>query len=82
MWATIGAYYLVRGDLQKGSTRYWNYLEGCWPCAGGLSAVNTIGTQLRNPINSGLTPMAYGSLTKYVDAAAEIGRNPVGKHQI
>ena len=33
-----------------------NYLELYWPCAGGLSAVNTIGTQLRAPINSGLTP--------------------------
>ena len=26
-----------------------------WPCAGGLSAVNAIGTQLREPINSELT---------------------------
>ena len=32
-----------------------NYLEGHWPFAGGLSAVNAIGTQLRDPINSGLT---------------------------
>ena len=32
-----------------------NYLEVYWPCAGGLSAVNAIGTQLRDPINSGLT---------------------------
>ena len=32
----------------------WNYLEVYWPCAGGLSAVNAIGTQLRDPINSGL----------------------------
>ena len=24
----------------KGSTRYWNYLEDYWPCAGGVSAVN------------------------------------------
>ena len=31
-----------------------NYLEAYWPCAGGLSAVNAIGTQLREPINSGL----------------------------
>ena len=45
---------LVHGDLQNGSTRYWNYL-GYWPCAGGLSAVNAIGTQLRDPINSALT---------------------------
>ena len=33
----------------------WNYLEVYWPCAGGLSAVNAIGTQLRDPIDSGLT---------------------------
>ena len=39
----------------KGSTRYWNYLEGYWPSAGALSAVNANGTQLRDPINSGLT---------------------------
>ena len=38
----------------QGSTRS-NYLEVYWPCAGGLSAVNAIGTQLRDPINSGLT---------------------------
>ena len=38
----------------KGSTRYWNYLKDYWPCAGGLSAVSAIGTQLRDPIKSGL----------------------------
>ena len=32
-----------------------NYLEVYWPCAGGLSAMNAIGTQLRDPINSELT---------------------------
>ena len=32
-----------------------NYLEVYWPCAGGLSVVDAIGTQLRDPINSGLT---------------------------
>ena len=26
--------------------------------------------------------MAYGGLNKYMDAAAELGRNPVSKHQI
>ena len=36
-------------------TRSSNYLEDYWPCANGLSAVNAIGTQLRDPINSGLT---------------------------
>ena len=46
---------MVHGDLQNGSTRYWKYLEDFWPCAGGLSAVNAIGTQLRDLIDSGLT---------------------------
>ena len=26
--------------------------------------------------------MAYGGLNRYMDAAAELGRNPVSKHQI
>ena len=31
--------------------------RGLWPCAGGLSAVNAVGSQLRDPINNvGLTP--------------------------
>ena len=30
----------------ESSTRYWNYLEDYWPCAGKLSAVNVIDTQL------------------------------------
>ena len=47
---------MVHGDLQNGSTRYENYLKDYWPCVGGLSAVNAIDTQLRDPINSGLTP--------------------------
>ena len=32
-----------------------NYLEVYSPWAGGLSAVNAIGTHIRDPINSGLT---------------------------
>ena len=39
----------------KCSTRYWNYLEGYWPYAAGLSAVNAIGTQLRGLIKSALS---------------------------
>ena len=39
----------------QGSTRYWTYLEVYWSCASGLSAVNVIGMQLRDTINSGLT---------------------------
>ena len=53
-----GADLLVHGDLQNGSTRYWNYLEDYWPYVGGLSAVNAIGTQLRDPI-LGTDPMSY-----------------------
>ena len=48
------AYLLVHGDLPKAAL-VRNYLEVYWPCAGGLSAVNAIGTQLCVPINSGLT---------------------------
>ena len=33
----------------------WNYLEIYWPGADGPSEVNAIGTQLRDPIKSGLT---------------------------
>ena len=69
---------MVHGDLQNGSTRYWNYLEDSLLCVGGLSAVNAIGTQLRDPINSGLTQW---QLTVYVDTVAESGSNPASKHQ-
>ena len=48
----------------------------------GLSAVNVIGTQMLDPINSGLTRWRMAVLNKYMDAAAELGRNPVSKHQI
>ena len=38
-----------------------NYLEVYWPCAGGLSAVNAIGTRLRDPNDKlGTDPMAHG----------------------
>ena len=52
-----GAYQLVHGDLPR------HHLEVYWPCAGGLSAVNTIGTRLRDPINSG-HPVVYGGLNE------------------
>ena len=62
------------------ATRCWNYLEVYWPNAGGLSAVNAIGTQLRDSIiNSGLTRWRMTVLNKQMDAAAERGRNPVRK---
>ena len=44
---------VVHGDAKAAPV--WNYLEVYWPCAGGLSAVSAIGTQLRDPLNSGLT---------------------------
>ena len=50
--------------VMKGSTRYWNYFEVYCPCAGGLSAVNAIGTQMRDPINSGLIRWRMAVLNK------------------
>ena len=44
--------------------------------------MNAIGTQLRDPINSGLTRWRMSVLNNSMDAAAELGRNPVSKHQI
>ena len=44
-----GEYQLVHGDLPTKAALVRNYLEVYWPCAGGLSAVNAIGTQLRDP---------------------------------
>ena len=42
--------------------------------------MNAIGTHLRDPINSGLT--LWRMAVSLMDAAAELGRNPVSKHQI
>ena len=47
----------------KGSTRL-ELLEVYWPCAGGLSAVNASGTQLRDPTNSGLRACKTGEPTQ------------------
>ena len=67
----------------KKATLVRNYLEVYWPCADGLSAVNAIGTQLRDPINSGLmTQWRLAVLNIIIDAVANIRRNPVCKHQI
>ena len=52
------------------------------PCASRLSAVNAIGTQLRDLIKLGTDPMVNGGLNKEMDAVAETERNPVSKHQI
>ena len=43
--------------------------------------MNAIGTQLRDPINSGLARWRMAVFYKYMDAAAELGRNPASKHQ-
>ena len=42
------------GHTRTGNTRYSNYLEDSWPYSDGLSAVKTIGAQLRDLIDSGL----------------------------
>ena len=45
--------------------------------------MKAIGTQLlRDPINSGLTRWRMAVINKEMDAAAELGRNPVSKQQI
>ena len=44
--------------------------------------MNAIGTQMRGPINSGLARWRMAVLNKSMDAAAELGRNSVSKHQI
>ena len=44
--------------------------------------MNAHGAQMRDPINSGLTQWRLAVLNIIMDAAAEIGRNPVCKHQI
>ena len=44
----------LRGYVQFNKYAYI-HLEVYWLCTGGLSAVNAIGTQLRDPTNSGLT---------------------------
>ena len=41
--------------------------------------MNAIGTQSRDPINSGVTRWR---MAVSLDAAGELGRNPVSKHQI
>ena len=46
-------------------------------CAGGISAVNAIDTQLRDPINSRLIRWRMAVLNKLMDVAAELGRNSV-----
>ena len=59
-----------------------NSLEIYWPHVDGLSAVNAIGTQLRDPKNSGLIGWRMAVINEWMDAVAELGRNPVSKHQI
>ena len=44
--------------------------------------MNAIGTQLRDPVNSGLTQWQKAVLNKQIDAAAELERNPASKQKI
>ena len=83
VWEKRGAHLLVHGDLQSGSTRYWNYPED-WLM---VLCRQTLGSERHRyeiawPDKLGTDPMAYGGLNKYMDAAAELGRNPVSKHHI
>ena len=45
--------------------------------------MNAVGTQMRNPIHSGLARWLMAvEIKKMMDAVAEIERNPGSKHQI
>ena len=44
--------------------------------------MNAIDTQLRDPINSALSRWRMAVINELMDAVAELGRNPVSKHQI
>ena len=54
---------MVHGETWKGSTRYWNYFEDYWHCAGrlSLSAVNAIAW----PDKLGTHLMEVGSINKW-----------------
>ena len=42
--------------------------------------MDAVGTHSRDPINSGLTRWRMAVIKEQVDAAAELGKNPVSKH--
>ena len=42
---------MVHDDTRISRTRDWNYFKDDWHYAGGLSAVNAIGTQIDDLIN-------------------------------
>ena len=44
--------------------------------------MNAISTHLRDPISSGLTRWRMAVINEQMDAAAELGRNLLSKHQI
>ena len=68
---------MIHGDAKASTRCCWNCLEDFWPCAGVLSAVNAIGTQLCDPINSGLTRWRMAVEIIIIDAAAKIGSDPM-----
>ena len=58
-------------------------LRICWHCAGGLSAVNVIGTQLRDLITLGTDPMAVYGTNRWTSLrkSGEIPRESTRKNQ-
>ena len=69
---------MVHGDLPRQHS-FGTTLRLLVLCRRTLGSENAIGTQLRDPINSGLTRWRMAVLTKQMDDAAELGRNPVSK---
>ena len=64
--------------------RYSNMLEDYCPCAGVFFAVNAIGTQLRDPIHSGLIRwwLAVSVDTVIYRGKREEGERSARKHEI
>ena len=76
-----GAYELIHSDLRRqhsfGTTLRFTSLVP----ADSRQRTPSV-TQMRDPINSGLNRWRMPVLNKYMDTAAELGRNPVSEHQI
>ena len=72
---------MVHGDLPR-QHPFGTTLRFTGPVRWTLGSERNLGTQLRDPINSGLTRWRMAVLDNYMDAAAELGRNPGSKNQI
>ena len=68
-------YYINGGCAEREAQIHWSMVvpekaapvtgTTYWSCAGGLSAMNVIGTQLRDLMKLGTDPMAVGGINKW-----------------